>query len=246
MHKKTIVFLLLILFTFSAACSSTENTDEPVVINLEDEPVAINLENDLDKFSYALGFQTGTQLKQNGFEVNMEPFQQAIIDQINGNEAQMTTEDMSQIMQTMTQKFAMEKSAEGNEGAQNNLAAAQAFLAENASKEGVVTLASGLQYKVLQEGTGKSPTRENKVQTHYRGTFIDGTEFDSSYKRGQPAEFAVGGVIAGWTEALQLMKEGSKWQLFVSPELGYGAADRRTIPPNSFLIFEVELVKVLD
>ncbi len=237
MHKKTIVFLLIILFTFSAACSSTENTDEPV---------AINLENDLDKFSYALGFQVGTQLTQNGFEVNMEPFQQAIIDQINGNDAQMTSEDMGQITQTMIQRFAMEKAAKGNEDAQSNLAAAQAFLAENASKEGVVTLASGLQYKVLQEGTGKSPTRDNKVQTHYQGTFIDGTEFDSSYKRGQPVEFAVGGVIAGWTEALQLMKEGSKWQLFVSPELGYGAKDSGTIPPNSFLIFEVELIKVLD
>ncbi len=137
----------------------------------------------------------------------------------------------------------MERETEGNTEAQANLTTAQAFLEENMSNEWVVALASGLQYKVLQEGNGRSPGRENKVRTHYRGTFIDGTEFDSSYKRGEPAEF---GVISGWTEALQLMKEGAKWQLFVPPDLAYGATQRGNIPPNSLLIFEVEWIEILD
>ena len=120
-----------------------------------------------------------------------------------------------------------------------------AFLAENAKRDGITTLASGLQFEVLTAGEGAKPTREDQVRTHYHGTLIDGTVFDSSYERGQPAEFPVGGVIAGWTEALQLMNAGSKWRLYVPSELAYGAQGVGSIPPHSVLVFDVELLDVL-
>ena len=128
--------------------------------------------------------------------------------------------------------------------AEENLAAGKVFLAEKEKEEGVTTLPSGLQYKVIKEGSGKTPESSDTVTVHYRGTLIDGTEFDSSYRRGKPATFRVEGVIPGWTEALQLMKEGAEWQIFIPPELGYG--DRRTqkIEPNSTLIYELELISV--
>ena len=128
--------------------------------------------------------------------------------------------------------------------AAKNLEDSKKFLAENQKKEGIKTLPSGLQYKVIAEGSGKMPKPTDDVTLHYRGTLIDGTEFDSSYQRGEPATFKVDGIIKGWTEALQLMKEGSKWQLFIPPELGYGNRSMSRIPPNSTLIFEVELISV--
>jgi FKBP-type peptidyl-prolyl cis-trans isomerase FklB len=135
--------------------------------------------------------------------------------------------------------------AQQKEQAAKNLVESRAFLAENGKKEGIKTLPSGLQYKVLTEGSGKSPKAEDNVTVNYKGTLINGTEFDSSYKRGQPATFQVKGVIKGWIEALQLMKEGSKWQLFIPPELGYGERGAGPlIPPNSALIFEVELIAI--
>ncbi len=130
------------------------------------------------------------------------------------------------------------------EKAEKNLAESKVFLEENKKKEGIKTLPSGLEYKVLAEGSGKTPKATDAVTVHYRGTLINGAEFDSSYKRGQPASFQVDRVIRGWMEALQLMKEGSKWQLFIPPELGYGERDMGLIPPNSTLIFEVELISV--
>ena len=120
-----------------------------------------------------------------------------------------------------------------------------AFLAENAKREGITTLASGLQFEVLTQGEGAKPSREDSVRTHYHGTLIDGTVFDSSYERGQPAEFPVGGVIAGWTEALQLMNAGSKWRLYVPSELAYGAQGVGSIPPHSVLVFDVELLDLM-
>jgi FKBP-type peptidyl-prolyl cis-trans isomerase FklB len=128
--------------------------------------------------------------------------------------------------------------------AEKNLSEGKAFLEENKKKEGVKTLSSGLQYKVLAEGFGKTPKAADNVTVNYKGTLINGAEFDNSYKRGQPATFKVNGVIKGWTEALQLMNEGSKWQLFIPPELGYGDRGAGPVPPNSTLIFEVELISV--
>jgi FKBP-type peptidyl-prolyl cis-trans isomerase FklB len=134
---------------------------------------------------------------------------------------------------------------ESKERAEKNLAEGKAFLEENKKKEGIKTLPSGLQYKVITEGSGRTPKATDTVTVHYRGTLINGTEFDSSYKKGQPATFQVSGVVRGWTEALQLMKEGSKWQLFIPSELAYGErAAGPQIPPGSTLIFEVELISI--
>jgi FKBP-type peptidyl-prolyl cis-trans isomerase FklB len=134
---------------------------------------------------------------------------------------------------------------EAQQKAEAAAAECRAFLAENAKRDGVVVLESGLQYEVLSAGDGAKPTREDSVRTHYHGTLIDGSVFDSSYQRGQPAEFPVGGVIAGWTEALQLMNAGSKWRLYVPSELAYGAQGVGSIPPHSTLVFDVELLDVL-
>jgi len=134
---------------------------------------------------------------------------------------------------------------EAQQKAEAAAAEGRAFLAENAKRDGVVVLESGLQYEVLAAGDGAKPTREDSVRTHYHGTLIDGSVFDSSYQRGQPAEFPVGGVIAGWTEALQLMNAGSKWRLYVPSELAYGAQGVGSIPPHSTLVFDVELLDVL-
>jgi FKBP-type peptidyl-prolyl cis-trans isomerase FklB len=157
----------------------------------------------------------------------------------------MTEEEYKATM-TALQKEMMEKQADAaRKLAEKNKKEGEAFLAENGKKEGVVTLPSGLQYKVIQSGKGKTPKSTDTVETNYRGTLIDGTEFDSSYKRGQTATFPVNGVIAGWTEALQKMKEGDKWQLFVPSNLAYGERGAgREIGPNATLLFEVELIAV--
>jgi len=191
------------------------------------------------KFSYGLGLSLGSNLKRNGVdpgEVDLDQFIRGFKDAAGGN-AQMSESDARNAIMAY-QNEARKRMAE------NNKKAAEAFLAANKSKEGVVTTASGLQYKVLSDGAGESPKADDQVTVHYKGTLLDGTEFDSSYKRGQPATFGVGQVIKGWTEALQLMKPGAKWQLFIPPDLAYGEAGRPGIPPNSLLQFEVELLSV--
>lgn len=191
------------------------------------------------RFSYGLGLSLGSNLKRNGVnpgEVDLDQFIRGFKDAAGGT-AQMTESEARNAIMAY-QSEARKRMAE------NNKKAAEQFLAANKSREGVVTTASGLQYKVLSEGAGDSPKANDQVTVHYKGTLLDGTEFDSSYKRGQPATFGVGQVIKGWTEALQLMKPGAKWQLFIPPELAYGEAGRPGIPPNSLLQFEVELISV--
>jgi FKBP-type peptidyl-prolyl cis-trans isomerase FklB len=157
----------------------------------------------------------------------------------------MSQEEIRATLTSLQQRLMAARQQELKEKGAKNLEEGKKFLVENQKKEGIKTLPSGLQYKVLTEGSGKTPKAEDTVTVNYKGTLIDGTEFDSSYKRGQPATFQVKGVIKGWTEALQLMKEGSKWQLFIPPELGYGERGAgSTILPNSTLIFEVELLTV--
>jgi FKBP-type peptidyl-prolyl cis-trans isomerase FklB len=152
---------------------------------------------------------------------------------------------VQQVMQDFQKKMMAKQMAAREEGLGKNKAEGEKFLADNKKKEGIKTTASGLQYKVITAGTGKTPKATDTVKTHYRGTLINGTEFDSSYKRGEPAEFPVNGVIKGWTEALQLMKEGAKWQLFIPSELAYGERGAgRDIGPNSTLIFDIELISV--
>ena len=194
----------------------------------------------MDKFSYAIGLGIGQNLLSMGAQgINVEDFAQAIADVLNRNELAMSHNEAREIVN----KYFMELEEKMNA---ENIEKGKAFLAGNAKKEGIVTLPSGLQYEVITEGNGKKPSATDRVKCHYEGTLIDGTLFDSSIKRGQPAVFGVNQVIKGWVEALQLMSEGSKWRLFIPSELGYGAQQAgEMIPPHSTLIFEVELIEVL-
>lgn len=203
----------------------------------------MKLDTPAQKVSYLIGRQVGDQLKGSqfpGFEV--ENVVAGIQDSLAAAAMPLTQEQIQEayeVIQKEMQKAQEEAAAKAKEVGEN-------FLAENAKREGVVVLESGLQYEVITEGSGAKPTRESTVRTHYHGTFIDGQVFDSSVERGQPAEFPVGGVIAGWTEALQLMSEGSKWRLFIPSELAYGAnGSQGAIPPHSALVFEVELLNVV-
>ena len=189
-----------------------------------------------DAVSYSLGVSMGEQLRGNGItpeKVNSQRLGQGVHDALTGK-AKMTEADQTRISQLV--RGSMEGVAEANHSA------ATKFLAENGKKPGVITTASGLQYQVLAPGSGESPKPADEVTVNYRGTLLDGTEFDSSYKRGQPATFPVTRVIPGWTEALQLMKPGAKYKLFVPPQLAYDLRSRPPIPPGSLLIFEVELL----
>jgi FKBP-type peptidyl-prolyl cis-trans isomerase FklB len=193
-----------------------------------------------DKVSYAIGLNVGLNFKKQNVDLNPDLFAQALKDAQAGK-PQMTTD---QVRETMTafEKDMVEKQKQAGE---KNRAEGEKYLAENKKKEGVKTTASGLQYKVIKEGSGASPAAADTVTVNYRGTLIDGTEFDSSYKRGEPASFPVSGVIKGWTEALQLMKKGSKYQLFIPSALAYGERGAGgDISPNSTLIFEVELMDI--
>ena len=194
----------------------------------------------MDKFSYAIGLGIGQNLLSMGAQgINVEDFAQAIADVLNRKETAISHNEAREIVN----KYFMELEEKMNA---ENIEKGKAFLAENAKKEGIVTLPSGLQYEVITEGNGKKPSATDKVKCHYEGTLIDGTLFDSSIKRGQPAVFGVNQVIKGWVEALQLMSEGSKWRLFIPSEFGYGAQQAgEMITPHSTLIFEVELIEVL-
>src|SRR5256714_9822512 len=179
-------------------------------------------------------------MKRQNVDVNQDAFTAGFKDALAGRKPLMTEQEVREAMMA----FEKDMQQKQNDAAQKNSADAQKFMTENKSKEGVKTTASGLQYKVMKEGSGAQPKTSDTVTVNYRGTLTDGTEFDSSYKRGQPATFAVSGVIKGWTEALQLMKVGSKYQLFIPANLAYGEQGRPGIPPNSPLIFEVELMDV--
>ena len=199
---------------------------------------AQNLKTDMEKVSYSLGVNIATSLKQQGWELDAKTLATAISDVINGNELAISEQEANTILQSYQQKL-MNKTLEANSEA------GKAFLEENAKREEVTTTASGLQYEVLEEGEGDSPKATDEVEVHYHGTLIDGSVFDSSVERGQPATFGVDKVIAGWTEALQLMKPGAKYKLFIPSDLAYGERSAgQMIGPNSTLIFEVELISV--
>jgi FKBP-type peptidyl-prolyl cis-trans isomerase FklB len=196
------------------------------------------LQTEKDKISYSIGVSIAKGLVAQGIECNPEFVARGIQDTLSGGQALMTEAEVQQLLLGLQQKV--------RDNASENLKKeGEAFLAENAKKPGVVTLPSGLQYKVIQAGTGPKPKAEDTVVTNYRGTFIDGTEFDSSEKNGGPATFAVNGVIQGWTEALQLMEVGAKWQLFVPSSLAYGEKGAgEVIGPNTTLIFDLELLEI--
>lgn len=203
------------------------------------------LESSAARIGYTIGQDFGTNLKQSGIELDLEALIRGIRDAVAGNPSQLTDEQMQAAMAELDKIMAERQQQQMSTAAKDNLARGQQFLAENAKQEGVTVLPSGLQYRILKEGDGATPTAESVVQTHYRGTLIDGTEFDSSYRRGEPARFGVGQVIAGWTEALQLMQVGDKWQIFVPANLAYGEQGAGgAIGPNEALIFEIELLGV--
>ena len=198
------------------------------------------------KLGYAIGMNIATNMMQQKVDVDADQLAAGLTDVLKGEKTILTQEEMGLILTAYQQEMQMKQMAEMAAEAAKNEKIAKEYLEKNGAKEGVVTLESGLQYKVIKAGEGASPKADSKVQVHYRGTLLDGTEFDSSYKRGEPASFLVNGVIAGWTEALQLMKEGAKWQLVIPAQLAY--AERGAppmIPPNATLLFEVELLKIL-
>lgn len=198
-----------------------------------------------DKASYAIGLQIARNMKAQGVPLNVEAFAKGFQVGFTGGQALLSDEEVQQTLQAFQQEMMMKQQQTlAAEGAKNR-EEGKTFLDANKAKAGVAELPSGLQYKVIKEGTGKKPTAESTVRVHYRGTLLDGTEFDSSIKRGQPAEFPVTGVIKGWTEALQLMQEGAKWELYIPASLAYGDQGAGgMIKPGSTLIFEVELLEV--
>ena len=205
------------------------------------------LKDQKDKVSYSIGMSIGKTLKGQSVDVNPDVLTQGIKDTLSGGETLLTDKEMNETLMSLQKEMAAKQAEHLKELGEKNKKEGEAFLSENKKKEGVVTLPSGLQYKVIKAGTGDAPKDTDTVTVHYRGTLIDGTEFDSSYKRGQPATFPVKGVIPGWTEALQIMKVGSKWQLFIPSNLAYGERGAgRDIGPNATLIFEVELLSIKE
>ncbi|MEC4677071.1 MAG: FKBP-type peptidyl-prolyl cis-trans isomerase [Nitrospirota bacterium] len=203
------------------------------------------LKDQKDRLSYSMGVDFGNKLKQQSIDINADMFSKGLNDSLSGNRTLLAEEEIKSEMNTLMKDMMNKRVERIRKAAEENRKEGEAFLAENGKKEGVITLPSGLQYKIIKEGTGKTPSIDDTVVTNYRGTLIDGTEFDSSYKRGKPATFAVKGVIPGWTEALQLMKEGAKWQLFIPSSLAYGKRGAGSkIGPDKTLIFEIELISI--
>jgi FKBP-type peptidyl-prolyl cis-trans isomerase len=203
------------------------------------------LTTDKEKASYALGLNIGRGLSKQPVDLDGAAVARGLKDALSGTKPLLTDQEAATDLAQLQDQVKKATEAKVQELAAENQKAGTAFLAENKAKEGVVTLPSGLQYKVLTAGTGPKPTATDTVVCQYKGTLLDGSEFDSSYKRGQPATFAVGRVIKGWTEALQLMPVGSKWQIFIPADLAYGERGAgNVIPPNATLIFEVELVSI--
>ena len=200
------------------------------------------------KASYAIGMNLGGGLHRQNIDVDSEALVQGMKDALSGNKTLLTEEEARAALMQLQSEMQSKMQAKQAQESEANKKEGDAFLAANKTKEGVVTLPSGLQYKILTPGTGPKPTPTDSVVCNYKGTLINGTEFDSSYKRGEPATFPVTGVIKGWTEALQLMPVGSKWQLFVPADLAYGprGTPGGPIGPNATLIFEVELVSIKE
>ena len=201
----------------------------------------------MEKLSYALGLGIGQQLSQMGAtDISAEDFAQAIKDVLEGNELKVSHREAQSIVQDYFQKQEQKLQAQRAEAGKAHKEAGEKYLAENAKKDGVITLPSGLQYQILKEGNGKKPTAKDTVMCHYEGFLIDGTVFDSSVQRGEPATFPLQQVIAGWTEGLQLMQEGAKYRFFIPYRLAYGEGGAgNSIPPFAALIFDVELIQVV-
>lgn len=224
--KRNLLFAML-LATLSVCAYSAEKKSD--------------ITSSKQKFSYAIGFQIGQSLKRDGLDVDVNAMSQAIEDVLSGSKLKLSTEDM----QAAIEEFQKKQMKEMNAQAEKNKKAGEEFLAANKKKEGIHVTESGLQYKIIKKGSGKKPKATDTVEVHYKGTLINGEVFDSSYGRGEPTTFPVNRVIKGWQEALTLMSEGSKWEIYVPSDLAYGEKGAGgKIGPNETLIFEVELLKV--
>jgi FKBP-type peptidyl-prolyl cis-trans isomerase len=242
MKKYALPLVLVGMFSLQACNEQTASTDSAAA---PAAPAAASLESPEQRLSYGIAYGLGQRMAQDGMPMDIEAFVSGYRDGASGSEGRMTQEEIAAEMQAYQEKMVAEQQETQAALAEANLAAATTFLEENKAREGVIVTETGLQYEVLEAGDGASPGAEDTVEVHYRGTLVDGTEFDSSYARGETVTFGVGQVIPGWTEALQLMKVGSKYQLAIPPELGYGAGGAgQMIGPNSALIFEVELVSI--
>jgi len=246
--------LVLVFLTVMLVNAAEENAKKDAGSAAGNEPgmalqAAANetgvLKTETQKVSYIIGTQIARNFKTQDVEVDLDSLMMGLKDALQGDNLVMSQDEMQKVYSAWQQKMRAKQAAQKAKEAAENLAAGKVFLEANKAKEGVKVTASGLQYKVITEGTGNTPTADDKVKTHYRGTLIDGTEFDSSYKRNKPAEFPVKGVIKGWTEALQLMKEGAKWELYIPADLAYGERGRPSIPANSTLVFEIELLEIV-
>ena len=203
------------------------------------------LKTQRDKVSYSMGLDIGRMFKMQGIEVDLELVTRGLKDAYTGSQSLLTDEEMQEVLTTFKKEYIAKQQELAKQQGEKNKREGEIFLETNKKKEGVQTLPSGLQYKVLKAGAGKKPTATDTVTVHYRGTLIDGKEFDSSYPRGKPVTFPVNGVNPGWTEALPLMEEGAKWELFIPSTLAYGERSAGgDIGPNATLIFEVELISI--
>ena len=236
------LFFALLFLSFCSGSILAQNDTEEKLPNF--------MKNEVDSISYALGVSVGQYIYKlrddsNGeIKINMEMIKKGAEDASAGVE-QINEEEMMKVMKKLQKKAQAVASEKHKAEREENLAHGKKFLSENGKKEGVITTESGLQYKVTKEGTGKNPVAADKVKVHYHGTLIDGTVFDSSVKRNQPATFGLQQVIPGWTEGLQTMKEGGKTTFYIPAKLAYGASGRPSIPGNSVLIFEVELIEIV-
>jgi FKBP-type peptidyl-prolyl cis-trans isomerase FklB len=246
---KKVLILLAVAALFGFGCGKTEPETKSAG---KKEITKADLKTEDDRVSYSLGFSMGSSFKKDELQMNLEIFQEGMEDGFTGSEQILNEEEIRQTMMAFQKKVRAKKQAEYMERMEErkkqgeaNKEKGEKFLEENKTKEDVVVLESGLQYRILEKGTGNSPKATDTVKCHYKGTTIDGEEFDSSYKREEPATFAVNRVIKGWAEGLQLMKEGGKWQFFIPSELGYGERGAgQNIGPNEVLIFEVELLGI--
>ncbi|MDQ6992305.1 MAG: FKBP-type peptidyl-prolyl cis-trans isomerase [Mariprofundus sp.] len=233
--KRTIIASVCVAML--AACSQQAEVKK--------EPAALNLDSDKAKLSYAIGMDIGSSLKSLSTEFDRSVLIAAVNDRLDGKEMKLKDEAAGKVKQAFFKKQAEKKAIEQKAAGDKNKVAGEKFLAENGKKKGVTVTASGLQYEVLRAADGAKPAATDTVKVHYRGTLLDGTVFDSSYKRGQPITFPLNGVIKGWTEGVQLMHVGSKYKFVIPSDLAYGARGAgATIAPNSTLIFEVELLDI--
>lgn len=222
----------------TAACAAALTLTPPLILAAP--------ETDEERLSYSLGVAYGQSIAQDFIDLDVDAFAEAVRDVIEGNDLAMSNDEMAKALSRFQEEAMAARQDDTQELAELNLAEGAAFLEENAEREGIEVTESGLQYEVLEAGDGPSPDAASTVEVHYEGSLVDGTVFDSSYDRGEPLTLRVNQVIEGWREALQLMQVGATWKLYIPAELGYGAQGQGPIGPNETLIFEVELLDVLD